>query len=217
MGCSCDDMITRHIFTRKSDLGGRSTRVPGLSLQMIRSPSQWPGAARSSASAGRSLIITMGRRSGAGGRLRRAQGLGEFSAALDVEGLVDHLVDHVRLRTVGEGAAYRGLSRGSLRHTAGSPGRPPRGRRTTRAVMCRTRMRPHPDRRYPPRERQTGTATRPRLGPGRGRSPPEQRVHLQQRRRAQSCHTRQRQFLALRAWMWVIRCGLGVVPPVGRG
>ena len=40
----------------------RSTSVPTaerLSLPMIRSPSQWPGTARSATSAGRSEIITM--------------------------------------------------------------------------------------------------------------------------------------------------------------
>jgi hypothetical protein len=40
------------------------------------------------------------------------------------------------------------------------------GKRTTGAAMCRTRMRPCPDRRLPPRERQTGTETRPRFRAG---------------------------------------------------
>ena len=41
----------------------RSTSVPMadlLAAPVIRSPSQWPGTARSSTSAGRSLIMTMG-------------------------------------------------------------------------------------------------------------------------------------------------------------
>ena len=41
----------------------RSTSVPIadlLAAPAIRSPSQWPGTARSSTSAGRSLIMTMG-------------------------------------------------------------------------------------------------------------------------------------------------------------
>ena len=40
----------------------RSTRVPIAELRspMIRSPSQWPGTARSSASAGRWLIMISG-------------------------------------------------------------------------------------------------------------------------------------------------------------
>jgi hypothetical protein len=76
---------------------------------------------------------------------------------------------HVIVRT--------GPSAGSVWQSApqlhDGPGRPPRGRRTTGAVMCRTRMRPRPDRHLPPRERQTGTGTRPRFGRGEGRSLPE--------------------------------------------
>jgi hypothetical protein len=173
--CSCDDMITRRIFTRKGDLGGRSSRAPGLSLQMVKSPSLGPGTVRSPTSAGQSLIMTMGRRRRAGGRLPGGEVCGgrvpcaepaRFPAALDVEVVVDRLLDHGGIsRQSGKSRRSAG-SVESLRHTARSPGRPPRGRRTTEAIMCRTRMRPCPDRHFPPRERQTGTETRPRFRAG---------------------------------------------------
>ena len=89
----------------------RAARAP-----MIRSPSQWPGTARSSASAGRSLIITSAvtnplprcrvrargtrsarpvRRQATSSRLQRA-------AALDVQRLVDRLVRDPHRLIIGE-------------------------------------------------------------------------------------------------------------------
>lgn len=77
------------------------------SLPMVRSPSQCPGTARSSASAGRSLIITIrslatGLAPDAAGAQRLGQLPTQLTPALDVEGLVDGLVDHVHLRPVGK-------------------------------------------------------------------------------------------------------------------
>ena len=86
----------------------RSTSVPiaDLSSPMIRSPSQWPGTARSAASAGRALIITSGvtmpsRRCRARARgTRRARPVRRqatssrcsAAAAPDIQRLVDRLV-----------------------------------------------------------------------------------------------------------------------------
>ena len=85
----------------------------GRSCPMIRSPSQCPGTARSSTSAGRSEIMTMSgicpRRCGlpgAGGRPAHCAGSGpapaQLAPALDVEGLVDRLVAHPHHRIVWE-------------------------------------------------------------------------------------------------------------------
>ena len=91
----------------------RSTKVPTAdwwSLPEIRSPSQWPGTARSSTSAGRSEIMTMlgilptwhWPRGDVG--LGRAQTAGqlptELASALDIERLVDRLVAHLHHRIV---------------------------------------------------------------------------------------------------------------------
>ena len=84
----------------------RSTSVPiaELSSPRIRSPSQWPGTARSSASAGRSLIMTSGvtnflprpcvrARGTRSARPVRRQAVSpaQRAAALDVQRLVDGL------------------------------------------------------------------------------------------------------------------------------
>ena len=81
---------------------------------MIRSPSQWPGTARSAASAGRSLMLIIpgicprasvrGSAGGGGGPGRTARGgdLGAQAAlALHEQRLVDRLVAHLQLRLAG--------------------------------------------------------------------------------------------------------------------
>src|SRR6266581_401646 len=86
MGGRCSSIVNRVV---------RSARVPIAELfsPMMRSPSQCPGTARSSASAGRSLIMISGR---GAQRPAGAQARGELAAkgpaALDVQGLVDRLV-----------------------------------------------------------------------------------------------------------------------------
>ena len=95
----------------------RSTRVAIAVLPflpMIRSPSQWPGTARSSTSAGRSRdhdhVRDAARRrcdlAGPSLRATGAQTAGQFAAqlaaALHVQRLVDRLVRHPHLRIVGK-------------------------------------------------------------------------------------------------------------------
>src|SRR5687767_9157504 len=80
------------------------------SLPMSRSPSQWPGMARSSTSAGRSEIMTLS----AIGPQAPGQLAAQLATTLDVERLVDRLVRHPHLRVVGElgRQALRDLLRG---------------------------------------------------------------------------------------------------------
>lgn len=86
----------------------------------MRSPSQWPGTARSSISAGRSEIITMSRifprPVALAGPLGTAQGpplaqasrklLAKGPSALDEQRHVDGLVGHPHLRIMGESAGH---------------------------------------------------------------------------------------------------------------
>ena len=88
-----------------------------MPLPKSRSPSQWPGTARSSASAGRSLMWTVPRSwplpdvgelaGGPAGHSSAAQVPGQFPAQsasrLHVQRQVDRLVRHPHLRTVGKG------------------------------------------------------------------------------------------------------------------
>jgi hypothetical protein len=89
-----------------------------LRLPISRSPSQWPGTRRSSASGGRSAIETVSGmrfvrwpawRPGLARRASRAQVAGELAfkraARLHVERLVDRPARHPHLRLVGEAAA----------------------------------------------------------------------------------------------------------------
>src|SRR3954469_3210941 len=98
----------------------RSTSVPitvWLRLAINRSPSQWPGTRRSSASGGRSAIETMsgmrflrwpgwrpGLRSAAGAQVAGQLRL-ERAARLHIQRLVDRLGRHPQLRLVGTPAA----------------------------------------------------------------------------------------------------------------
>jgi hypothetical protein len=88
-------------------------------LPITRSPSQWPGTARSSASAGRSVgdvdhvgdavLALAGRATRLAQRAAGAQVLGQLAieraARLHVQRLVDRLRGHPHLRLVGELAA----------------------------------------------------------------------------------------------------------------
>ena len=89
---------------------------------MMRSPSQWPGTARSSTSAGRSLIMTIlgcapGCRCALVGVVESVRiasngsARGELTSALDKEGFIDRLVAHPHHRIVGklEAQAHRDL------------------------------------------------------------------------------------------------------------
>ena len=96
----------------------RSTRVPiaDRSVPRIRSPSQCPGTARSSTSAGRSLINSSSvtklrlprdvRFPGSSQRPTGPQTSGQFAAqrstALDIERLIDRLTRHAHGRIIGE-------------------------------------------------------------------------------------------------------------------
>src|SRR5215207_8214105 len=99
----------------------RSTSVPiavALRLPISRSPSQWPGTRRSSASGGRSAIETMPgdpvlalpghaarlAQRPAGAQVARELAL-ERASGLHLQRLVDRLGRHPQLRLVGEPAA----------------------------------------------------------------------------------------------------------------
>jgi hypothetical protein len=117
-GADCGCAVTVGEFEQDHVALCRSTSVPieVIFFRKIRSPSQWPGTARSATSAGRSEIITMSRCRGSGlGRPRpwcrpslgaspdrsaSTQLFAERAAALHEQRLIGGLVRHVHLRVV---------------------------------------------------------------------------------------------------------------------
>ena len=121
-------------------LGQGGHRGLWLPAPMIRSPSQWPGTARSAASAGRSLMLIMpgimpralGRAGGAprrrvrAGRTDRGRDLGAQAAlALHEQRLVDRLVAHLQL-PAGAGGRVSACPRSAPVNNPPRSSRPPR-------------------------------------------------------------------------------------------